>query len=91
MSYTAKIRIPESVRGKTLELLFHDVREILDVFINGEKIGTRYMMPWRFSIPEKFAGSEELELTLQISNTPANRWQTPIPSAVTGSIELHSF
>lgn len=91
MSYTAKIKIPESMRNKTLELVFHNVREILDVTINGEKTGSRYMTPWRYAIPEKFAGMEELELTLQISNTPANRWQTPLPSGVTGGMELHSF
>lgn len=89
MRFSAKIQLPENMRQKELHLICHDVREIVEVIINGTSCGHRFMPPYTFTIPENLTGTDALELTLRVSNTPANRWQEPIPSGILGGIELY--
>ena len=80
-SFSADVDIPQEARGRRIRLLLENVREIAEVFADGRKVGVAVKPPFQFEIP-----SDVRRLTLRLVNTPANTWQEPLPSGVTGRI-----
>ena len=73
--FSAKLSLPDALRGRELLLNFDDVKEIAEVFVNGVSCGVRVMPSWKFKVPETLTREPVLELCIRILNTPANRWQ----------------
>ena len=81
MNFIANIVIPHELLGKKIWMQLEGVREIAEVFADGERIGVAVKPPYMFEIP---FGCRTLRLRLV--NTPANLWQTPLPSGITDEI-----
>jgi hypothetical protein len=84
IEYTNTIPIPRRYRGKIFGLQLENVYETAELLIDGIFCGSRIMPPWRFSIDPALTTGDALTLTLRIRNTPANRWEEPIPSGFDG-------
>ncbi len=85
MNFIVNICIPNELHGKKIRMLLEGVREIAEVFADGERVGVAVKPPYIFEIP-----SECSSLRLRLLNTPANLWQSPQPSGVTGNIRWFS-
>ena len=84
MSFTARIPVPAEAQGKNWQILFGEVYDIMELSIDGHSCGRRVMSPYHYRIPADLTGKNELELTLRITNTPSNRWETVLPSGIIG-------
>ena len=88
VEFTTEIPLPAEKRGRLFAVLFDEVRENCSVWINGCFCGSRIMPPWRFEFDKKLSDCESITLKICCTNTPANRWQAPVKSGISGSVKF---
>jgi hypothetical protein len=73
-TYHKKFDIPrENIGGETIILLdLGKVREVAEVYLNGEKMGILWKPPYKIDI-SRVARAGENSLTLEVANTWSNR------------------
>lgn len=89
LEFSAEIPVPPEMRGKIFAVSFENVREFCSVFINNVDCGSRIMAPWYFEFDEKLSDCEIITLTICCTNTPANCWQEPVDSGISGGTVFH--
>lgn len=88
VEFTAGIPLPPEKRGRIVGIEFDDVHENCSVWINDRFCGSRIMAPWRFEFDKELSDCEKMTLKICCTNTPANRWQEPVKSGISGSIKF---
>ena len=86
--FTAQFSLPPHLRGKICALQLQEVHEFCSLHINGVFCGKRLMAPWLFEFDPALTDQEEISLSFTCVNTPANRWEEPIASGISGEILL---
>lgn len=78
------LRLEKSSLGRELLLSLGKVREIAQVFIDGNLCGTRFMPPFDFKLPPMKKNG--FELGIRVMNTPFNRWNNPCLSGIENDV-----
>ena len=89
-TYTAEtiIQIPEGIALDRVELIAEDVKDILELQINGVSAGTKIFAPYKFDIT-KYVKHGENKVTAVITNTLLNELrQMPKMSGIYGKLGI---
>ncbi len=71
--YSLEFDLPAGVNTqKKMILDLGDVREVADVTINGQKIGTAWSLPFRLEVPAKLLKSQKNRIEIEVTNLSAN-------------------
>jgi hypothetical protein len=89
MRYRTSFTCPNHYLGRQLDLVFEDVRETVDVEINGEKAGFRLWPPYRLNI-SRFVKEGENDLRATVTNTLSNLMTRPIASGLLGTVRVET-
>lgn len=84
------VHLPGISQGRKLLLSLGNVREIVQVFIDGKLCGTCFMPPYELELPP--LKETHFELGIRLLNTPFNRWNDPRLSGIENdAITLNTF
>ncbi|MBP1993676.1 sugar-binding domain-containing protein [Paenibacillus eucommiae] len=73
----------------SIELVAEDSRDIMELWCNGDYVGTSLWKPHQFDLTGFMKGGNN-ELELRVSNTMANFMENPlVSSGLTGKVKLH--
>jgi len=88
VEYDFVLEVPEGAAGRPLTLDCGEVREVAEVFLAGQALGTRVWPPYRFALPADLpAGAHRL--TIRVTNTSANLLEeTPQQSGLLGPVSV---
>lgn len=87
IAYRQTINLPAEYLDKKLMLEIGDVRETVEVWLNGRMVGERIASPFTVDISEAAAlGDNALEL--RVNNTAENLLGTPVPSGLLSNIKI---
>ena len=90
VTYTQRFRLPSTYMGQDLVLEFEDVRETVEVWVNGESAGYRIWPPYRLPIGHLIREGDN-ELKVAVTNTAANLLGHPQPSGLLGAVRIVSY
>jgi len=83
IGYRQKFDLPNEYMDKKLMVEISDVRETVEVWLNGKRVGERIAAPFAVDITEAAVpGNNTLEL--RVNNTAENLLGTPVPSGLLG-------
>ena len=87
IGYRQKFDLPNEYLDKKLMVEISDVRETVEVWLNGKKIVERIVAPFAADITEAAVpGGNTLEL--RVNNTAENLLGTPVPSGLLGGVAV---
>ena len=85
--YGQRFDLPAFYLSKRLRIEVSDVREVVEVWLNGQRVGDRIVAPFALDITEAaLEGRNDLEL--RISNTAENLLGIPVASGLIGSVAI---
>jgi hypothetical protein len=85
--YSRSLQLTKSEADCAAHLIVEDCRDVIELWVNGDRIGTSMWRPHRFDISGAMkAGVNQLEL--RVSNTMANLMEHPVESGLTGAVKL---
>jgi len=90
VTYTQRFRLPSTYMGQDLVLEFEDVRETVEVWLNGESAGYCIWPPYSLPIGHLIREGDN-ELKVAVTNTAANLLGHPQPSGLLGSVRIVSY
>lgn len=90
VTYTQRFRLPSTYMGQDLVLEFEDVRETVEVWLNGESAGYCIWPPYRLPIGHLIREGDN-ELKVAVTNTAANLLGRPQPSGLLGTVRIVSY
>ncbi|GAB3994341.1 glycosyl hydrolase [Spirosoma daeguense] len=70
--YRTTFNLPDGEQATTYQLDLGDVREVADVRVNGQPIGTAWCLPYRVMIPASLLKANRNELEIDVTNLSAN-------------------
>jgi hypothetical protein len=70
--YTTTFDLPNGLIASTYVLDLGDVREVADVRLNGQPVGTAWCLPFRLSIPANRLKANGNQLAISVTNLSAN-------------------
>jgi hypothetical protein len=89
MNYRTSFTCPKHYLGRRLDLVFENVRETVDVKINGNGAGFRLWPPYRLDI-SRFVKEGTNDLTATVTNTLSNLMTRPIESGLIGAVQIET-
>ncbi|MFD2329951.1 hypothetical protein ACFSR7_11935 [Cohnella sp. GCM10020058] len=85
--YERVVDIAEADAGRSVYLTVGQCRDIVELWCNGDKVGTRLWNPHRFDLTGRLKpGANRIELKL--FNTPANLMERTVESGLTATVAL---
>jgi hypothetical protein len=89
-SYEQTISIPAEYVGKPLRVVFENVAETVEVWVNGECVGVRVWAPWELPV-ERFVKAGDNTFVFKVTNTLYNVFRNePRASGLIGRVRLVS-
>ncbi len=87
-SYSQVFSLPELPEESRILISVDDVKDMLEITVNGSSAETRLWRPWEADVTDLLAPGTN-ELTLRVTNSRANFLEaTPHPSGLMGSVRL---
>lgn len=86
-SYTADLNLPASAKGMQVHLDAGYVADVLELEVNGQRVGTRLWPPFEFDITGFVRHGEPNLIVLKVTNSLRNFLAGPDPAQASGLLE----
>lgn len=87
LTYHTTFRLPAHASGHEWWLVCDEVRETMEVMVNGQPMGVRLWPPYRLNISSGVRAGEN-QLAITVTNTLANLLTRPLPSGLIGHVQI---